>query len=234
MSGRFSPFLSCAYERGRCRIVSLLIAFVCSLLLHWVAFLLADLALRGSYVAFGPQPLLATFAVGGQSSGAAISKVPNIAQAPQVSPLDRIKDGEVSHAVDQTEHAEVSHAVDKTEHAEAESSIETDAPESEFFETRLLSERPKALNEVAIDESLLVEDGAFGIIVLTLWISKTGDVVSIDVVSSDYSEPSTEVIREGFKNLRFSPGLIDGKPVNTTMKIEVTYDYVFEKLPKPD
>lgn len=222
MSGRFSPFLSCAYERGRCRIVSLLIAFVCSLLLHWVAFLLADLALRGSYVAFGPQPLLATFAVGGQSSGAAISKVPNIAQAPQVSPLYRIKDGEVSHAVDQTEHAE------------AESSIETDAPESEFFETRLLSERPKALNEVAIDESLLVEDGAFGKIVLTLWISKTGDVVSIDVVSSDYSEPSTEVIREGFKNLRFSPGLIDGKPVNTTMKIEVTYDYVFEKLPKPD
>lgn len=121
------------------------------------------------------------------------------------------------------------------EPAEAAQSVAEDgADDKVFVQSSLLSVRPTALNEVSIDESQITENKAFGKIVMVLWISKTGETVSVDVESSDYAEPTTALIRDGFRRLRFSPGMVGGTPVNATMRIEVTYDHVFEPLKKPD
>lgn len=197
---------------------SLLVAILCSCLLHGVIFFVLDRLLRQSFVASGPYPHSGVMAslgwhpVKGKASSIRIANVPENLPPAEVAGMAA---GRADAAIDRSEAG-----VSVTEDV---------ADDKVFVQSSLLTVRPKALTEVDIDESPLSEDKAVGRVVLILWVSKSGEVVSVDVESSDYAEPTTAVIRDGFRRLRFSPGLVGGTPVNSTMKIEVTYDYAFDR-----
>ena len=99
-----------------------------------------------------------------------------------------------------------------------------------FVRSSLLTVRPKALTEINVDESRLSGDMRIGRIVLTLWIDRSGAVINVDVESADYDESTVDAIVDGFRRLRFSPGLVGETPVNSTMEVEVTYGSSFDSM----
>lgn len=197
---------------------SLFVAILCSCLLHGVIFFVLDRLLRQSFVASGPHPHSVVMASLGRHPVSRKASPIRIADVPEnLPPVEAagVSAGRADAAVDRSE-ASVSVTEDV-------------ADDKVFVQSSLLTVRPKALTEVDIDESLLSEDKAVGRVVLILWVSKSGEVVSVDVESSDYAEPTTALVQNGFRRLRFSPGRVGGTPVNSTMKIEVTYDYAFDR-----
>jgi len=64
---------------------------------------------------------------------------------------------------------------------------------------------------------------ASGTIILKLWINELGDVVAAEVETTDLPEAFSATAVAAFSGLRFTPGEIDGRPVATMMKIEVSY-----------
>jgi len=223
MSGCSPTPAASASMHGRSPIPSLLAAILCSLLLHGAAFFCADRLLLRSFIASGRHPHS--------------TLVANLGRHPTPEGERPVTIDSAPAAVVPTEDAGRASARDNAvfEPVEEVQSVAGDgADDKVFVQSSLLSVRPTALNEVSVDESQITENKAFGRIVMVLWISKTGEVVSVDVESSDYAESTTALIRDGFRRLRFSPGMIGGTPVNSTMRIEVTYDHVFEPLKKRD
>jgi TonB family protein len=65
---------------------------------------------------------------------------------------------------------------------------------------------------------------ASGKVILKIWINERGIVDSVDVEKSDLAAAISATAAAAFGRLRFVPGEINGRPVGTMMRIEVTYD----------
>lgn len=223
MNGCFSPPVASVTLPKQRPFLPLLVALSCSLLLHAIAVIVVERLLQRSFVASGH--LLHSTLAANLKGAARPEEVRAVAIDEAVVnavPTDSgervsIQDDAVVEPVRVSQSAAAGRADDQV-----------------FVQSSLLSVSPNALGEVSIDESQITEHKAFGRIVMVLWISKVGEVVNVDVESSDYAESTTDRIRDGFRRLRFSPGMVGATPVNATMRIEVTYDHVFEPVKKRD
>lgn len=93
-----------------------------------------------------------------------------------------------------------------------------------FYTADQLTKRPQPIAA----PSLEVPEGApafgSGKVVLKLLINELGRVVSADVEQSDVPEAVSRAAAANFARLRFLPGEINGRPVGSLLKFEVTYE----------
>ena len=97
-------------------------------------------------------------------------------------------------------------------------------PAPRYYSTDQLTKRPQPIGAADLDTPEIRPILASGTIILKLWISSLGIVSSVDVEKSDLPEHFLKVAVEAFAQLRFVPGELNGQPVGTMMRIEVTYD----------
>ena len=93
-----------------------------------------------------------------------------------------------------------------------------------YYATDQLSKRPQPLAAADVETPEIRAVVASGKMVLRLWIDPSGAVVEVDVEKSDLPAMFARTAIAAFKALRFTPGEIDGRPVGTLMRIEVSYD----------
>ena len=104
-------------------------------------------------------------------------------------------------------------------------------PAPTFYTTDQLTKRPELISDppkLEVTEAM----PAFGSgkVILKVWINELGAVVSVDLDESDVPESVADAALAAFAKLRFEPGEINGRPVATLMRIEVSYD---EDLAQP-
>ncbi len=95
--------------------------------------------------------------------------------------------------------------------------------EEKFFTADQLTQHPRPEGEVNLNvpETLLLTQP--GNLVLSLWINSVGKVVSIHYEASELPEAFTSAIGAVFGQVRFIPGEIHGRPVNSIMRIEIAH-----------
>lgn len=96
-------------------------------------------------------------------------------------------------------------------------------PAPTYYTTDRLSKRPQPTAEAELDTAETWPIPAAGTIILKLWISEFGDVVSVDIEKTDLPELFSRTAVAAFNKLRFVPGEINGQRVRTVMRIEVIY-----------
>jgi len=97
-------------------------------------------------------------------------------------------------------------------------------PAPTYYTTDQLTKRPRPTAKAELETPEIWPIFAPGTIILKLWISELGDVISVDVEKSDVPEILSRTAVAAFRNLRFVPGEINGRRVGTVMRIEVIYD----------
>jgi hypothetical protein len=97
-------------------------------------------------------------------------------------------------------------------------------PAPAFYTADQLTKRPQPTSEPRLDVPEQAPNFSSGKAILKLWINELGNVIAVDVEKSDLPEAVAATAAAAFAKLRFVPGEIDGRPVRTLMRIEVTYD----------
>jgi TonB family protein len=97
-------------------------------------------------------------------------------------------------------------------------------PAPTYYTTDQLTKRPQPTTAAELDAPEIKPILASGTIILKLWISELGDVISVEIEKTDLPELFAKTAVAAFRNLRFVPGEINGRPVGTMMRIEITYD----------
>jgi TonB family protein len=98
-------------------------------------------------------------------------------------------------------------------------------PEPTYYTTDQLTKRPRPISAPPkLDVPDIGPVFTAGKVILKLWINESGDVISVDLEESNVPETISATAAAAFAKLRFVPGEIHGRPVRTTMRIEVTYD----------
>jgi hypothetical protein len=97
-------------------------------------------------------------------------------------------------------------------------------PETRYYASQQLTKRPQPRTTVDLDtpESRLITTPES--IILTLWISAEGDVVDVKVTQTEVSASVSTSAVEAFSQIHFTPGEIEGKPVASVIRIEITYN----------
>ena len=93
--------------------------------------------------------------------------------------------------------------------------------EAAYYTTDQLSKHPQALGEPQLE----IEDASEyqGTVALKIWISASGEVVSVQIEESDLPANVTDAAVDAFRHLRFAAGELYGRPVGSVMEIEVAY-----------
>jgi TonB family protein len=97
-------------------------------------------------------------------------------------------------------------------------------PAPTYYTTDQLTKRPQPIAAAELDAPEIRPIIASGTIILKLWISELGDVISVDVEKTDLPEIFSRAAVAAFRHLRFVPGELNGQRVGTVMRIEITYD----------
>jgi hypothetical protein len=63
-----------------------------------------------------------------------------------------------------------------------------------------------------------------GTLVLKLWIDRTGRVIRTDIEKTDFSPAYSDTVAHAFSSTAFSPGQVNGLPVNSIVRIETSYE----------
>ena len=97
-------------------------------------------------------------------------------------------------------------------------------PAPAYYTTDQLTKRPQPTSDPRLDVPEFGPVFASGKVILKIWINELGAVKTVDVEKSDVPEAIAATAAAAFGKLRFLPGEINGRPVGTLMRIEVTYD----------
>jgi hypothetical protein len=92
-----------------------------------------------------------------------------------------------------------------------------------YYTTDQLTRRPRPTAEPELDTAETRPIFAAGSIILKLWIDERGDVIAVDVEKTDLPELFSKTAAAAFRDLRFTPGELNGRHVGSLMRIEVTY-----------
>lgn len=93
-----------------------------------------------------------------------------------------------------------------------------------FYPTSQLTGRPVALDELALDNRSIGPIVAAGKMIMTLWINDQGAVQNVEVESSELPGSFAGPAIAAFRQMRFRPGELHGRPVGAIMKIELTLE----------
>ena len=98
-------------------------------------------------------------------------------------------------------------------------------PAPTFFTTDQLTKRPALLSDPPkLEVTEAMPAFTSGKVVLKVWINEQGAVISVEIEDSDVPDAVAAAATAAFEKLRFEPGEINGRPVATIMRIEVSYD----------
>jgi hypothetical protein len=166
-------------------------------------------AVQGGQKLQPPRTLNATLALEKQSAFAAAQPSPELAEggSPADAPAGRTAAEETHPALTRTEGIGL-----------------LPIPAPTYYTTDQLTKRPRPTAEADLDTPEIRPIFASGTIILKLWINELGDVIAVDVEKTDLPEIFSRTAAAAFRNLRFVPGEINGRPVGSMMRIEVTYD----------
>ena len=96
--------------------------------------------------------------------------------------------------------------------------------ESRFYPAGQLSKRPRVIDEVDLETADTRSLLATGKMVFNLVIDNAGLVLAVDVEQTDLPEIFTTAASNAFMKFKFEPGELDGTPVGSILRIEITYD----------
>ncbi|MFN4359987.1 MAG: hypothetical protein ACK4F4_04595 [Hylemonella sp.] len=86
-----------------------------------------------------------------------------------------------------------------------------------------LSRPPRPIQNIHLDlpeARLLTTPGQ---LVLTLWIDTEGQVTSYRIDAPDLPEEYTTAVAEAFVGVRFAPGELQGRKVNSILKLQIEH-----------
>lgn len=104
-------------------------------------------------------------------------------------------------------------------------------PATIYYTTDQLSKRPQPTASAELDTPDTRPIIAAGTVILKLWINELGYVVSIEVEKADLPEIFSRAAVGAFRNLRFTPGELNGQRVASVMRIQVSYED--SRIPPP-
>jgi outer membrane biosynthesis protein TonB len=96
-------------------------------------------------------------------------------------------------------------------------------PAPAYYTTDQLTKRPLPMSDPKLDVPEIGPIFASGKVILKIWINELGIVKSVDIEKSDLPEAISATAAAAFGKLRFIPGEINGRPVGSSMRVEVTY-----------
>ncbi|WP_325394274.1 hypothetical protein [Undibacterium sp.] len=97
-------------------------------------------------------------------------------------------------------------------------------PEPYYFPSYQLTEKPRVELDIPPTLALSLNNSSPRTTVLRLLISETGDIDQVIIEESSFSEEEQRLIIEACKQMKFEPGKLDGLPVKTAMRIEMTVE----------
>lgn len=95
-------------------------------------------------------------------------------------------------------------------------------PVPRYYGPREVTRRAQPIEDIAPSPPGLGAVTTTGTLVLALWIGDAGDVERLEIESSAFDKGIGEVIAQQFRSIRFRPAEMDGVPVKSRMRIEVT------------
>jgi len=95
-------------------------------------------------------------------------------------------------------------------------------PAPTYYTVDQLTKPPQPLSQPDLTPPQIARSIS-GNVVLKLWISELGEVVSAEVEKSDLPPKISRTAAQAFAKVRFAPGEIDGRRVGSVMRLEVTY-----------
>jgi hypothetical protein len=98
------------------------------------------------------------------------------------------------------------------------------AVDEEYFPRQLLDIGPHPQAPVTIDYPTSSDTGNSHVGEFSLFIDQAGRVVRVRAEGRPLPVPMEEAARAAFMGAEFSPGLIDGLPVRSRIRIEVTFE----------
>lgn len=93
--------------------------------------------------------------------------------------------------------------------------------EDGYLPSEFLSRTAKPTSDINLQD--IAPPEMPGRLQLLLWINKEGEVTQVDVEITEAPDGFTNQVMDHFKQVRFEPGLRDGKPVASLMHIEVSF-----------
>jgi len=97
-------------------------------------------------------------------------------------------------------------------------------PDTDYLPRSALTRAPRAQAPVAIDYPYFDGEADHYTGEFDLFIDDTGGVVRVATATPDLPGILTHAVREAFLAARFVPGEVDGRPVRSRVRIEVTFD----------
>lgn len=91
-----------------------------------------------------------------------------------------------------------------------------------YYGRDMLSRRALVKRDINLDRPALAKLAGQGALVLVLFINEAGQVDRIEIESSEVPDALTREVAEEFREVLFHPAQIDGNPVKSRMRIEVS------------
>lgn len=105
------------------------------------------------------------------------------------------------------------------------SGLGVEIPEMRYFSSDLLTVRPYPLTQLeSPDLREPLQNVGEGRVVLRVWVSNVGEVTATETESTNLPIAVHEAVVSAFQRIRFKPGEIDGKPVGSILRVEMTYE----------
>lgn len=99
----------------------------------------------------------------------------------------------------------------------------SDVSTSGYYPAKALSRMPQPITNFAAILAAAGEQAARGKVAIRLWISRSGSLDRVSVITSELSQPLEAATVAGFGQMRFIPGEIDGVAVMTWVDVMVEY-----------
>ena len=96
--------------------------------------------------------------------------------------------------------------------------------DADFFSRDALDVGPSAAAPVLIDFPSVRGVSGTHTGILSLFIDETGKVVRVRVETQAFPPQMQEAARSAFMDAMFTPGLVDGLPVRSRIRVEVTFE----------
>jgi hypothetical protein len=101
--------------------------------------------------------------------------------------------------------------------------------DDDFFSRASLDVGPAPILPVVIDYPAVPEVHGTHLSEASLFIDETGRVVRVRIDGPALPVPMEEAVRAAFVGALFSPGLVEGLPVRSKIRVEVVFDEVLPK-----
>lgn len=102
-----------------------------------------------------------------------------------------------------------------------------------YLPSDALDQRPQMIEELPVDPPELRHLRQGGTLVMTLLIDESGLVIRALLERTDLPQAFVDATRQGMSLVRFTPGIKDGRPVKSQLRLEVRYRSLDALEPEP-